>query len=330
VALRGFIAVAAKKELGSRMAEHLNRGRVDLRPVLAYIRALGKHAFYIASEILGGRNDARIVKAIAEGSAGDFAHLRDFVIDPNPRLASTAVRVLSDVAGDGARVDFIRASMHKDPGVRREAFVALARCKDPRALDRLLAAFDDADPEIRSSSLRAFGSCLFKPRPELYARVHALAEDKRFAERPTVEQEALYAILGKLDPEKGVPYLEEKLTRFALFNRAYVHRLRLVAAAALAEVATERAEAILRATADQKNEEIRSACRSALDRLELVRASAKQHLEREKQGFDPDRSGAARAFKVVAPGSPAAAAPPPDDQEPGSARSKGGAKRRKP
>ncbi|HVY61542.1 MAG TPA: HEAT repeat domain-containing protein [Planctomycetota bacterium] len=296
VALRGFIAVAAKKEHGARMAEHLARGRIDMKPVLAYIRALGKHAIYIASELLGGRSDAKVVGAIAEGCAGDYIHIRDFVADPNARLAAAAVRILSEVAGDGARVDFIKASMHKDPTVRREAFVALAKCKDPRALDRLLAAFDDADPEIRESSLRAFGSCLWKPRQELFPRVLALAEDKKFAERPAAEQAALYAILGKLDPEKGVPYLRTKLTGWALFNRSYANHLRLMAAAALAEVATDDAEAALRTAGEKANETMRAACRSALDRLELVRASAKQQLDREKAGFDPDRSSAVKAF----------------------------------
>lgn len=296
VALRGFIAVAAKKELGTRMAEHLNRGHVDLRPILAYIRALGKHAVYLASEFLGGKYDTKIVGAIAEGCAGDYAHIRDFVTDDNSRMAAAAVKILAEVAGDGARVDFIRASSHKDPGVRREAFVGLARCKDPRALDRLHAAFDDPDPEIRLSSLRAFGNWLLKPRPELYARVEALVVDRRFPERPAAEQESLFAILGKLDPSKGVPFLRQKLTRFALFRRAAAHRLRLVAAAALAEVATDEAEAALKAAAETKNEEIHRACRLALDRLELVRASAKHHLDRERAGFEPDRSGIVRAF----------------------------------
>jgi HEAT repeat protein len=296
VALRGFIAVGAKKELGAKMGEHLARGRIDLKPILAYIRALGKHSIYVAVELLGGRHDSKIVAAIAEGCAGDYVHIRDFVVDQNPRLAAAAVKILSDVAGDGGRVDYIRASMHKDTGVRREAFVALAKCKDSRALDRLLAAFDDEDPEIRLSALRAFNSCLYKPRTELYARVHALIADKGFADRPQAEQEALFSILGKLDPEKGVPFLKDKLTRFALFNRSSAHKLRLVAASALAEVATESAEEVLKLAADTKNEELHRACRAALDRLDLVRATTKQHLDREKLGFEPDRSGMMRAF----------------------------------
>jgi hypothetical protein len=296
VALRGFVAAAAKKEFGAKMADLLNRGRAELKPVVTYVRALGKHAIYIASDLLGGRHDTKLISAIAEACGGDYAHIRDFVADDNVRLAAAAVRILSEVAGDGARVDFIRASSHKDPGVRREAFVALARCKDSRALDRLLSAFDDADPEIRGSALRAFGASLLKPRPELYARVLALADDKKFLERPAQEQETLFSILGKLDPSKGVPYLKDKLTRFALFNRALANRMRLVAAAALAEVATDEAEVALKSAMDKASEDVHRACRSALDRLDLVRASAQQQLEREKKGFEPDRSSAVKAF----------------------------------
>ena len=70
----------------------------------------------------------------------------------------------------------------------------------------------------------------------------------------------------KLDTSKGVPLLKEKLTRFALFNRAQAHKMRLVAAAALAEVATDEAEAVLRAAMDTKNEEIHRACRASIER----------------------------------------------------------------
>jgi hypothetical protein len=324
VALRGFMAIAAKKEHGARMAEHLGRGRCDVKPVLAYIRALGKHAIYIASELLGRQWDGKIIQAIADGCSGDYAHIKDFVADANPRLAAAAVRILSEVAGDGGRVDFIRASQHKDPNVRREAFVALAKCKDSRALDRLLAAFDDADPEIRASSLRAFGGCLLKPRPELYARVLGLVDAKGFADRTQAEQEALYAILGKLDPASGVPYLKGKLTGWAIFNRTYAMKLRMIAAAGLAEVATDEAETVLRAAGETSNEQMRSACRAALDRLELVRASAKQQLDREKAGFDPDRSSAVKAFDKSASASQRlpTIAPPAKPGGPGSETSR--------
>jgi len=296
VALRGFVAAAAKRETGARLAEHLTKGRIDLKSILAYLRALGKHAIYVASELLGGSYDAKIIEAISEGCRTDYAHLRDFVSDPNPRLAAAAVRILAEVAGDGGRVDFIRASTHVDPGVRREAFMGLARCKDARALDRLLSAFEDQDPEIRMSSLKAFSSCLMKPRPELFARVLALCDAKGFSLRPPAEQESLYGILGKLDPTKGVPYLEHKLLRFVLFGRKYAHRLRLAAAGALGEVATDLAESILQSAGQTRNEEIAHACRAALDRLELRRMTLQQHQDREKQGFEADNSGAIKAF----------------------------------
>jgi hypothetical protein len=296
VALRGFVAAAAKKELGARMADHLAKGRIDLKAVIAYLRALGKHAIYVASELLGGANDAKVIETIAQGCRTDYAHIRDFVADPNPRLAAAAVRILSEVAGDNARVDFIKASQHPDPGVRREAFIGLASCKDARAWDRLLSAFEDADPDIRLSALRAFLAVLLKPRPELYGRVLALVEGKTFAKRPAPEQDALFAILGRLDPEKGVPYLTRELTRWALFRRALRRRLKLAAAWALGEVASPEAEEILRRFGETSDEDIAHACRAALDRLELVRLSSQQNLDREKQGYEPDRSGAVKAF----------------------------------
>jgi hypothetical protein len=301
VALRGFVAAVAKKELGARMREHLGRARTDAREIVAYIRALGKHAVYLGGELLGTSSDDLFVHAIAEGCGSDFGHVRDFVADPNAKMAAAAVRILSAIAGDGGRVDYIKASSHPDPGVRREAFIALAQCKDERALDKLLSAFGDADPEIRLSALRAFGGCLLKPRPELYPRVFELIESPKFWTRPPAEQEALYAVLGKLDPARSVPYLTKKLVPWSfmtLFRRKEAHREKILAASALAEVATEEAESILKRQLKSEDEQLYKACRLALDRLEVVRISARQHAEREKQGFEPDRSGAMSAFNT--------------------------------
>jgi HEAT repeat protein len=295
-ALRTFITNAAKKEVGAKLAQHLAKAREpDVRAVQEYVRATGKHAFFMASELLGcSPHDARIIAAIAETCRQDFAHLRDFTADQNPRVAAAAVRILSDVAGDGARAEFNRATTHKDAAVRREAFLALARCKDPRALDRLIEAFDDAEPEIRASALRAFCASLVRARPELYGRALMLVEDPRFEARPLSEQEQVYAILGRADPEKGVPFLERILARFALFHRERAHRRRLAVIGALGEIASQRAEEVLRRLAERtRNEEIRGTCRAALDRMELVRVTA--------ETAPMDRSSVLRALESARP-----------------------------
>lgn len=292
-ALRTFIAAATRKEAGARIAGHLGRSRppggaslpprgrgdVDAKAIQDYIRACGRHAFPVLVELLGvsPRHESRFVAAFAESCRSDFAHLRDFAVDPNPRVALAAVRVLSEVAGDAARPEFYAATTHKDAAVRREAFLALARCKDPRALDRLIEAFDDPDPEIRASALKAFSASLVRARPELYGRMLMLVEARaRFDARPPSEQEAIFAILGKVDPDRGVPFLAGVISKFAIFGRDRVHRARLAAIAALGDVATAHAESIVRRAAESyaRHDDVREACRRALDRMELVRVNA--------------------------------------------------------
>jgi hypothetical protein len=292
-ALRTFLTGAAKKEVGAKLAARLPKARdADVRALCEYLRACGKHAFFLASEVLGvSSHDARIVAAISDACRADFAHLRDFTVDANPRVAAAAVRILSECAGDGARAEYVRATSHKEPIVRREAFLALARCKDPRALDRLIEAFDDPDPEIRVSALKAFSASIARPRAELYGRALMLVEDAKFDERPLPEQESIFAIVGKLDPEKGVLFLERELGRFALFHRDRAHRRRLAAVAALGEVASQRAEATVRHLAEStRSDELRAASQRALDRMELVRVTA--------ETSPMDRSGVLRALEA--------------------------------
>jgi hypothetical protein len=275
---KAFLAAAASKENGKRIARHLSRARDEeaLRAARLFVVACGRHAFSLAGELLGGGpHDAAVISALAQACGGDVAEVRERVTDGNPRLAAAAVRILAEAAGDGALEDYRRALQHRDAAVRREAVFALSRCKDPRASEPLVAAFDDAAPEVRAVALRAFPPVLPAPRPELYERVKRRVEDeKAFDERPAEEQPRVLAALARLDPEKGTALLEGLARATSLLHRERTHRRRLLAIAALGEVATTRAEAILSSLADgAKQDDVRAACRAALDRAQLLRRS---------------------------------------------------------
>jgi hypothetical protein len=275
--LRAFVAAAASKEVGAKLGKLLARASDDdVAAIEQYVLVCGKHAFAMAADLLGTPHDARMLAALAEGCRGDHAFLREHTSDGNARVAAAAVRILAQVAGERAAEEFRQACGHKDPVVRREAVLALARCPDPKVFDRLLAALEDPAPEVRAAALRAAASAVARARPEQYDVVLKIVEDeRRFDARPEPEQESFFVILGKLDPERGTAYLARLVGKFSLLRRARARRRRLQAIAALGEIATERAEGILRRAGEgARQDAVRAAVRAALDRLEVVRRSA--------------------------------------------------------
>jgi len=280
-ALRSFLAAAASKETGPKLAKVLARAKDEtaVGAVRLFLKACGKPAFGLASDLLGcSSHDAKVVDALAEAVGGDLSEVRRHAADGAPKVAIAALRILSERTGEGAYEEIAGGLDHKDPGVRREAAAMLARHTQRRAMERLAQAIEDPVAEVRAAVLRAItASAGREPRPDLWERVKRLVDDEKgFDARANGEQEALLTALGRLDPARGPALLAEMAAaHFSLLQRERAHRRRLRAIAALGETASAKAEEALKAVAaGAKGDDIVGACRAALDRLAVARKSA--------------------------------------------------------
>jgi hypothetical protein len=275
-AFRGFLQAMATKEVGAKLARALARLRGDdaqlAEAIRRYLVCCGKAAFSLASELLGAtRHDAQILSALEQACERDLSEIRIHVTDPNAKMAVAALRLVLDLAGEDGVGEYGRALGHKDAAVRREALRALSRCsRGAQVIDGLVDVIDDPAPDVRAAALRALPQApLDRPRPDLYQRIAKRVEERGFfEERPAAEQDALVALLVKLDPGQGYAFIEKLIEARSILHRAETHRRRLRAISALGLVAAPRSEEILgRITLSAKTEEIRAACRAALRRL---------------------------------------------------------------
>ncbi|MFW6200382.1 MAG: HEAT repeat domain-containing protein, partial [Gemmatimonadota bacterium] len=166
------------------------------------------------------------------------------------------------LGGTGTRSDVedLTAHLaHDDARVRLQVVRALARIGGEDAAMLLLGMVDDPDPDVRASVATALGALgLDRAVKFLLERLEIETEEK-------VEVQILRA-LGALGDPGAVPSIEKR-TVGNFFSKPST-TVRVAAYRALGSIGTPRATQLLQEARDDRDDEVRHAVRSVLDRRE--------------------------------------------------------------
>jgi HEAT repeat protein len=99
--------------------------------------------------------------------------LREIAQDPNPTLASKAVYLASEIAGEEAAAILRQAGEHPEPALRVAAAAGLRNLDERQAEPTVDALLQDDDPGVRKVALR---SAARMRSPRLHARVEEIAD----------------------------------------------------------------------------------------------------------------------------------------------------------
>ncbi|MFC1707733.1 HEAT repeat domain-containing protein [Planctomycetota bacterium] len=286
-ALQEFIESAGDPELVGHLAKRLRLAR-DPRPVLGYVKALGKYSINAAGALLGlGPHDPAIIASVTRATSGDSNYLKGFTTSEDARVSRVAVRALSTHAGASAITEFFRAAEHKDQTVRAEAYAALAKIGTPASVERMFNGFQDDAAEVRKRSFDELARHTNDPQPQFYPRILQMVEDKKFANRPDYEKQSLLSLLALFKPADGLEYLKRILLQRSIFRRKDHDTQKILAVRALERLSSPEAEQLLQQAQVKASEQLRSACAEALVKLRRTRRlqSEQKRMQRGKKLF---------------------------------------------
>lgn len=184
-------------------------GYLDKNAIQPLIQQLGelktvrarKHA--IDALILLGKRD---IESIAKG-----------LTDQRWYLVRNIIYILRKIADKRATEYLLKTVRHSDIRVRKEAIKALGELGGRDVIQTLRECLDDADPEIRMASAKAFGTIGTDVSKKI---ILEKLSNKTFKDKDFEEKKAFYEVLSRWKDEAVFDYLISVLKKKALFGRA--------------------------------------------------------------------------------------------------------------
>jgi len=197
-------------------------------------------------------------------------------------LLLTLVAMVSLMVGCASEVDRLSEQLASpDSMVRWKAAEDLGKTKNPEAIDPLTKALEDAEPEVSNAAAEALGAIGKPAMPVLKARLRSPKADMR-----------MLAIVGltKLGDAESVRMIVGALRTDRIAD------VRAMAAWALGFIGSPAGTSALQAAAGDKNPEVRSEAKAALQAISAKEAEAKAKDEaarRKKLADDKKKREAA-------------------------------------
>jgi HEAT repeat protein len=213
-----------------------------------------------------GKTQNERVRPLLESAAGrlasgNTAELVRLIQSPDPQIAAQAIRRAGALKTQAA-VGALGKSLASDDVDRRQlAANALAAIGSAGAMQALERAIDDADREVRVTTVRAFKVHSYRPA---LSRLEAVVKGKTVREVDLTEKMAFFESYGSLCGDSGVPHLDAILNGKGFLGRREDPEMRACAAIALGHVGTTMAMTTLRKATTEKDIVVRNAVNRAL------------------------------------------------------------------
>ena len=218
-----------------------------------------------ACALLAGANDERARRfyrdILIKVGVGVVEPALENLRSAPPKLRPYFTHILSQV-GDARALPGLLAGLDEaDPEIRKEALRGLTRLREPTAQKRLLAlALADSEASVRIVALMCLGSA----RTQLgSAAIIARLESSEFTSLPEEERDLLFAALGGCGGAEALAFLSRRLQASWIPGRNDPVTWRRTAAA-LAQLGTPEATAILESRASSRNRELAAICGDSL------------------------------------------------------------------
>jgi HEAT repeat protein len=223
---------------------------IALGPVFSWLRRIHnpnvKWLLEAAAERLASLNTSELVRLI-------LASEREVALE--------AMRRSGALKTPAAVPSLAKVLAGADVELRQVAVTALTEIASASALQALERGVEDADREVRISTVRAFTSRGYRLG---LPRVEAVVKGRSIREADLTEKMAFFEAFGTLSGESGVEYLDSVLNGKGFLGRREDSEIRACAAIALGRITNPRATEVLRRASSEKDVVVRNAVNRAL------------------------------------------------------------------
>jgi HEAT repeat protein len=232
-------------------------GYLDKNAIQPLIHHLGelktvrarKHA--IDALIILGKRD---IESVAKG-----------LDDQRWYLVRNIIYVLRKIADKRATEYLLRTVRHSDIRVRKEGIKALGELGGRDVIQTLRECLDDADPEIRVSAAKAFGTIGSDVSKKLLLEK---ISNKTFKDKEFEEKKAFFEVLARWKDQAVFDFLISTIRKKALFGRARNDENRACAAFCLSLQGRKEALPELESIRDSGSDLLKDFVHAAIRKLE--------------------------------------------------------------
>jgi HEAT repeat protein len=194
-------------------------------------------------------------------AAANTAELVRLVQAAEREVSNEAIRRAGALKAQAAVTALAKIMSEPDASRRQLVAQALTEIASPGALQVLERAIEDADREVRITSVRALTGRAYRP---MLARLEAIVKGKSVRDADLTEKMAFFEGYGALCGDSGVPQLDAILNGKGFLGRREDAEIRACAAIALGRVGTAKSLEALRKASTEKDVVVRNAVSRAL------------------------------------------------------------------
>jgi hypothetical protein len=203
-----------------------------------------------------------LLEAAAERLASlNTSELVRLILAQEREVALEAIRRAGALKTPAAVQSLSKILSGPDVELRQMAVQALAEIGSASALQALERGVEDADREVRISTVRSFTARGYRL---VLPRVEAIVKGKGIRDADLTEKMAFFESFGALAGEGGVEYLDSVLNGKGFLGRREDSEMRACAAIALGRIPGSNAANVLRKASSEKDVVVRNAVNRAL------------------------------------------------------------------
>ncbi len=195
---------------------------------------------------------------LASANTGELVRL---IGSAEAAVASEAIRRAGALRAQAAVAQLGKVLSDGPPAIRLLAVQALAEIGSAGAMQVLERGVDDESRDVRVAAARAVAHRVYR---QALPRLKTVVEGKALREADLTEKMAVFEAFGALCGDSGIAVLDEMLHGKGFLGRREDPELRACAAMALGRIGTDRAVAVLRRAANEKEVLVRNAVNRAL------------------------------------------------------------------
>lgn len=175
-----------------------------------------------------------MVDLLSELASEHIQELGRHISDPRWYVSRNVVSILGATHSSAALHYLERTIRHAEPRVRRETIRALSGIQDRLAVEMLMAALQDDDPQNVQLAARYLGAT---GERRSVAALELVARGEGRGNRDTGPRVEAIEALGRLGAREAMPTLEALSGKRAVFRQAQARELRAAADSAIARIA---------------------------------------------------------------------------------------------
>jgi HEAT repeat protein len=267
---RSLSQYLGQQEMTGHLAEILDSSvEIDRTVYEEFIGYLDRNAIQSLIQQLGELKTVRARKLAIDGlvilGRKDIESVAKGLDDPRWYLVRNIIYILRKIADRRATEFLLKTVRHSDIRVRKEGIKALGELGGRDVIQTLRECLDDADPEIRMTAARAFGTIGTDVAKKI---ILEKISNKTFREKDFEEKKAFYEVLARWKDETIFDFLIATLRKKALFGRARNDENRACAAFCLSLLGRKDALPELESLRESGSELLKDFVHAAIRKLE--------------------------------------------------------------